>query len=61
MNGYYNQVIAALKQRGFSLLRQKGSHQSWGNGTVTVTVSTNCDSRFTANAIMQRAGIDRKF
>lgn len=61
MNGYYNQVIAVLKKHGFLLLRQKGSHQSWGNGSVTVTVSTNCDSKYTANAIMKETGIKHKF
>jgi predicted RNA binding protein YcfA (HicA-like mRNA interferase family) len=61
MNGYYNQVIAVLKQYGFFNLRQKGSHQTWGNGAVCVTVSTNCDSRHTANAIMKQAGLSEHF
>lgn len=61
MNGYYGQVTAVLKEHGFFCLRQKGSHQSWGNGVVTVTVSTNCASKFTANAIMKQAGINHKF
>ncbi len=61
MNGYYSQVIAVLKQHGFSFSRQKGSHQTWMNGTISVTVSTNCASRFTANAIMKQAGIAYRF
>jgi predicted RNA binding protein YcfA (HicA-like mRNA interferase family) len=61
MNGFYNQVAAVLKQHGFFCLRQKGSHQIWGNGSVSVTVSTNCASRVTANAIMKQAGIAHKF
>lgn len=61
MNGYYNQVKAVLQQHGFSFSRQKGSHQIWNRGSISVTVSTNCDSRFTANAIMKQAGISHKF
>lgn len=61
MNGYYAQVIAVLKQHGFSLSRQKGSHQTWTRNGKPVTVSTNCESRHTANGIMKSAGIDHKF
>lgn len=58
MNGFYAQVIAALKEHQFRLIRQgKGSHELWGNGQITVTVSKNCDSRFTAIAIMKQARI----
>jgi predicted RNA binding protein YcfA (HicA-like mRNA interferase family) len=61
MNGFYNQVVALLKLHGFLYVRQKGSHQTWGNGSLSVTVSTNCASRMTANAIMKHAGIAHKF
>jgi predicted RNA binding protein YcfA (HicA-like mRNA interferase family) len=61
MNGYYAQVIAVLKRHGYYMSRQKGSHQTWTNGKRPVTVSTNCDSRFTANAIMKQAGINQRF
>jgi predicted RNA binding protein YcfA (HicA-like mRNA interferase family) len=61
MNGYYAQVIAVLKQHGFSLRRKKGSHQSWCHGRLCVTVSTNCASRHTANEIMKQAGIAHRF
>ena len=61
MNGYYDQVKAVLQHHGFSFVRQKGSHQSWAKGRVIVTLSKNCDSRHTANAVMKQAGIDHKF
>lgn len=61
MNGFYSRVIEVLKQHGFELHRQKGSHQSWCKAALCVTVSTNCESRHTANAIMKRAGIDFRF
>ncbi|MET3512729.1 putative RNA binding protein YcfA (HicA-like mRNA interferase family) [Pseudacidovorax sp. 1753] len=61
MNGYYVQVTAVLKKHGFSFSRQKGSHQTWTNGRRSVTVSTTCDSRYTANAIMKQAGINHHF
>lgn len=61
MNGYYQQVIAVLKKHGFFFSRQAGAHQTWKRGRLAVTVSTNCDSRHTANAIMKQAGIDHKF
>lgn len=62
MKGFYNQVVAVLKQHGFFLVRHSGTaHQTWGNGRVSVTVSTNCNSRHTANGIMKDAGIDHKF
>jgi predicted RNA binding protein YcfA (HicA-like mRNA interferase family) len=62
MKGYYNQIKAMLQQHGFFLSRQaKGSHEMWSKGSVSVTVSTSCQSRFTANAIMRQAGIDHRF
>ena len=61
MNGFYEEVKAVLKQHGFFLVRQKGSHQRWSNGRVSVTVSTTCASRHTANAIMKQAGIEHRF
>jgi len=61
MKGYYELVIALLKQHGFTFQRQKGAHQRWFRGTHGVTVSTNCDSRHTANAIMKQAGIPHRF
>ena len=61
MNGYYAQVRTVLEQHRFFCDRQKGSHQNWTNGKISVTVSTNCYSRHTANAIMKRAGINHRF
>jgi len=61
MKGYYNQVIAILKAHGFAFLRQKGSHQRWFRGSLVVTVSTNCKSRYTANDVMKQAGIAHRF
>lgn len=61
MRGYYAQVTAVLTQHGFSLSRQKGSHQTWKRGNLVVTVSTNCESRHTANAIMKQVGLSERF
>lgn len=61
MKGYYKQVVAILEQNKFLCLRQKGSHQTWGKGSINVTVSTNCYSRHTANEIMKQAGIKHHF
>jgi predicted RNA binding protein YcfA (HicA-like mRNA interferase family) len=62
MKGYYVPVTAMLKQHGFFLSRQaKGSHEMWSKGSISVTVSTTCASRFTANAIMKQAGIPHRF
>jgi predicted RNA binding protein YcfA (HicA-like mRNA interferase family) len=62
VNGYYNQVIAALKQAGYSFLRSgKGSHEIWTNGKRNATVPVNCASRFTANAIMKQADLPTRF
>lgn len=43
MNGYYTLVVAILKQQGYDMIRQKGSHQTWNNGRQPVTVSTNAN------------------
>jgi predicted RNA binding protein YcfA (HicA-like mRNA interferase family) len=62
MNGYYDLVVKQLKAHGYTLLRQTGSsHQIWTNGVHNQTVSTNCYSRHTANAIMRQAGISQRF
>jgi len=62
MNGYYKQVIAMLKQHGFSFDREaKGSHEMWAKGRTSVTVSKTCKSRITADEIMKQAGIRHRF
>ena len=45
MNGYYNQVVAMLKQHGYYFLRQgKGAHEIYTNGKRNQTVSFNMPS-----------------
>lgn len=62
MNGYYKQIIEALRKQGFSFVRSgKGSHEIWGLGSVKTIVPFNCPSRHTANAIMKQVGIDHRF
>lgn len=62
MKGFYDQVVAVLKQHGFVFLKPgKGSHEWWSEGKVKVQVPRNCYSRHTANAVMKQAGIDHKF
>ena len=62
MKGFYESVIAVLKQHGFSFSCQgKGSHEWWSDGSIKVQVPFNCHSRFTANAIMKQAGISQRF
>ena len=62
MNGFYRQVAELLRQHGYSMVRQGGTaHQIWSNGIRSVTVSTNCYSRHTANAILRQAGILHRF
>lgn len=62
MNGYFNQVIAVLKQHGYSFLRQgKGSHEIWSNGSRNQVVSKNMPARQMANEIMKQAGIAHRF
>ena len=62
MNGYYKLVTDVLHKNGFTLLGQGStSHQIWSNGVKSVTVSTNCYSRHTANAILRQAGILQRF
>jgi predicted RNA binding protein YcfA (HicA-like mRNA interferase family) len=62
MNGYYAQVIAALKEYGYTFFRQgKGSHEIWSNGVRHQTVSKNMPSRDMANQIMKQAGIKLRF
>lgn len=62
MKGYYDLILKALRERGFSRCNGgKGSHEKWTNGKRTVIVPFNCDSRHTANAVMKQVGIDRRF
>ena len=58
MNGFYAQATALLKSGGFYFVRQgKGSHEIWGNGSISISVPSNCKSRHTANAILKEANL----
>ena len=62
MRGYYSQVIAMLKQHGYSFLRPgKGAHEIWTDGKRNQIVSKNMPSRDMANVIMKQASISNKF
>ncbi len=62
MRSFYDQVIAVLRQYGFSFSEPgKGSHEWWSKGRLKVQVPFNCYSRHTANAVMKQAGIKHKF
>jgi predicted RNA binding protein YcfA (HicA-like mRNA interferase family) len=62
MNGFYSQVIAVLRQHGYSFLRPgKGAHDIWTNGKRNQTVSKNMPSRHMANEIMKQADISHRF
>lgn len=62
MNGYYSQVIAVLKQHGYSFLRQgKGSHEIWTNKVRNQTVSKNMPAKPMANEIMKQCGLAHRF
>lgn len=64
VRGYYAQVVAALREAGFSYKRQgKGDHEIWHNGTInkSVTVDRGSLSRHAANGVMKQAGIDKRF
>lgn len=62
MNGYYNQVIAVLKQHGYSFFRHgRGSHEIWTDGRRNQVVSKNMPSRQMANEIMKQSKIKHRF
>ena len=62
MDGYEKLVKQKLKEHGWMFLRSaKGSHEYWGKGNQSVSVTHGCKSRHTANGILKEAGIDFKF
>jgi predicted RNA binding protein YcfA (HicA-like mRNA interferase family) len=62
MNGYYQPIIAVLRQNGFYKIRSaKGSHEIWGNESMRTTVPLNCPSRHTANEVMKQLKIKHRF
>lgn len=61
MNGYYKIVRGLLSENGWEYMRQVGSHEIWHKTDCKpVTLSTNCKSRHTANAVLKQAGIKHK-
>lgn len=62
--GYYQQVIALLKEHGCTFIRHgKGDHEIWHSPRTdrNFTVDRSCTSRHTANGIMKQAGLDHHF
>lgn len=64
MAEYEKKVRKILKDNGCNFVRHgKGDHDIWYSpkNNRNVTVDTRIKSRFTANAIMNQAGIDYRF
>lgn len=60
--GFYKDVIKALKAHGYERIKGgKGSHEKWNNTKQTLLVPKNCKSRHTANGIMNDAGLGKPF
>lgn len=60
---YYMRLVEILKQNGCYPTRTgKGSHERWFNpkNKVPFTVHKSCKSRFSAQKILNDAGIDIK-
>jgi hypothetical protein len=64
VQGFYKQIVEALKAADCRFIRfGKGDHEIWYSPISgrSITVDKSCMSRFTANAIMKQAGLNRKF
>ena len=64
MAEYEKKVREELTKNGCSFVRHgKGDHDIWLSPITNrhVTVDSKIKSRYTANAIMKQAGIDKKF
>lgn len=62
MKGYFEQLVALLRQHGFERVHGgKGSHEKWRRGGTTLIVPFNCYSRHTANNVLKGAGIPHRF
>lgn len=63
MIGYEKSVKKILKKHGWAYIRSaKGSHEYCGkDGFKPVSVSHNCKSKHTANAILKAANINYSF
>jgi predicted RNA binding protein YcfA (HicA-like mRNA interferase family) len=54
-----NEIIYALKKRGFSFKSQKGSHAKYTNGSRTAIIPMHDEvARGTLHAILIQAGIE---
>jgi predicted RNA binding protein YcfA (HicA-like mRNA interferase family) len=61
-NSLYQETRRLLAANGFVFAGQRGSHQKWRNAAgLSVSLPVTIASRFTANAILKQAGIDKKF
>jgi predicted RNA binding protein YcfA (HicA-like mRNA interferase family) len=56
-------VVKELRRLGYSYERNsKGSHEQWRlQGSASVTVPRNLNSRHTANVILKAAGSPKRF
>jgi predicted RNA binding protein YcfA (HicA-like mRNA interferase family) len=62
--GFYAQVEKILRENGCFLVRQgEGSHEIWQSNLSAkrFSVSVAVKKKTTANAILNQAGIDKKF
>ena len=60
--GFYDQVTAALKKRGFFFVqRGNGQHEIWSDGKLALSVPLACLSRHAANAVCRAAGAGLRF
>ena len=64
VRGYYAQLVAILRDAGCSFRRNgKGDHEIWFSpiSNRTFTLDRGILSRHTANAVLNQAGLDRRF
>ncbi|MCQ8184013.1 type II toxin-antitoxin system HicA family toxin [Parvularcula maris] len=63
VEGFYKQMIAALRDEGFRYWKPgKGSHEKWiRDSDRKVVLVSRSKSRHTANETMKQAGIDKRF
>lgn len=62
--GYYDKLIAYLKDKGCYLVRQgKGSHEIWFSPITNrhFPVAYTIHSRSTANGVCKQAGLEKHF
>jgi hypothetical protein len=64
MADYYRDVVRLLRDASYEFKRQgRGDHEIWWNPStgVRVTVDRKLKSKFTANAILKEAGLEKAF